>query len=349
MIVLENYSNVESGSLEHDSVGDSSSATSAATSTLAWSSGNDAERQRAVACPTIGRLHFRLSYDFNKSDLLVHLIEVRDLTLKSESSGGSTSSSSGSGSVGSAGQGGRDAHIRVCLAPAVDRRRRQSALRHSSTSSSNSNDVDCFIFDEHFKFPVSHDNLTDKTLLFQVCDYDRFSRPCVIGDLQLALADRDVAVTVDIWGDIVRNTQPDEERPQLLVSLGYLPSAERLTVVVLKAKNLTVPANKDTIDPQVKLYLMINGKRIKKKKTEVRKGTENPVWNQAVAFTVPASKLHGCSLEILIVDHCSDRGGKAAALGCVVLGPDQNQTERQHWQDMAHNVRKSIAMWHTLR
>ena len=75
MIVLENYSNVESGSLEHDSVGDSSSATSAATSTLAWSSGNDAERQRAVACPTIGRLHFRLSYDFNKSDLLVHLIE----------------------------------------------------------------------------------------------------------------------------------------------------------------------------------------------------------------------------------------------------------------------------------
>ena len=41
--------------------------------------------------------------------------------------------------------------------------------------------------------------------------------------------------------------QPDEERPQLLVSLGYLPSAERLTVVVLKAKNLTVPANKDTI------------------------------------------------------------------------------------------------------
>jgi C2 domain len=47
----------------------------------------------------------------------------------------------------------------------------------------------------------------------------------------------------------------------------------------------------------VKLYLMINGKRIKKKKTEVRKGTGNPIWNQALTFTVPSPKLHSCTLE----------------------------------------------------
>lgn len=52
---------------------------------------------------------------------------------------------------------------------------------------------------------------------------------------------------VDIWADVMRNTLPDESRPQLLISLSYLPSAERLTVVVLKAKNLVVPANKENI------------------------------------------------------------------------------------------------------
>ena len=41
--------------------------------------------------------------------------------------------------------------------------------------------------------------------------------------------------------------QPDESRPQLLISLSYLPSAERLTVVVLKAKNLVIPPNKTNI------------------------------------------------------------------------------------------------------
>jgi hypothetical protein len=33
----------------------------------------------------------------------------------------------------------------------------------------------------------------------------------------------------------------------LLISLSYLPSAERLTVVVLKAKNLVVPTSKENI------------------------------------------------------------------------------------------------------
>jgi synaptotagmin-1 len=127
------------------------------------------------------------------------------------------------------------------------------------------------------------------------------------------------------------------------------------------------------LDPLVKLYLMVNGKRLKKKKTECRKGSCHPVWNQALTFTLPSTKLHSCTLEvnffffnifgdflknfkffisikISVVDHGSERGGKSAQLGCLALGPDQNAAspERQHWQDMAHNVRKSIAMWHFL-
>ena len=43
---------------------------------------------------------------------------------------------------------------------------------------------------------------------------------------------------------------------------------------------------------------MINDKRVKKKKTESRKTTVNPVWNQALTFTVPSPKLHSCTLEV---------------------------------------------------
>lgn len=58
----------------------------------------------------------------------------------------------------------------------------------------------------------------------------------------------------------MRNTLPDESRPQLLISLSYLPSAERLTVVVLKAKNLVVPATKENIGN--KNYFQFNMKII---------------------------------------------------------------------------------------
>jgi len=292
-------------------------------------------RNSKSSISAIGRLHFRLSYDFNKSDFVVQLIEGRDLA-----SAVSDWSDLNCGSIAGSRSTIKEAHVRIALIPEVDQRRRQSALRFSD-------DVHCY-FDEYFKFPVSHDDLRDKTLRFQICDYDRFSRPCVIGDLTFSLADRDITSPLDIWGEVIKNTLPDETRPQLLISLSYLPSAERLTVVVLKAKNLAVPPNRQSIDPLVKLYLMVNGKRVKKKKTESRKATTNPVWNQALTFTVPSPKLHSCTLEILVVDHNCDRGGRSAQLGCVIVGPGQNQAERQHWQDMAHNVRKSIALWHFL-
>jgi len=41
--------------------------------------------------------------------------------------------------------------------------------------------------------------------------------------------------------------QPSGEKQEILISLSYLPSAERLTVVLLKARNLHPPPNKDTI------------------------------------------------------------------------------------------------------
>lgn len=37
---------------------------------------------------------------------------------------------------------------------------------------------------------------------------------------------------------MVRGKKPPEDRPELLLSLNYLPQAERLTIVIMKAKNL---------------------------------------------------------------------------------------------------------------
>jgi Ca2+-dependent lipid-binding protein len=51
-------------------------------------------------------------------------------------------------------------------------------------------------------------------------------------------------------------------------------------------------------DPYVKVYLIANGKRIKKKKTSARKNTNNPVWNEAVSFSVPATALATSAIEV---------------------------------------------------
>ncbi|KDR13859.1 Synaptotagmin-9, partial [Zootermopsis nevadensis] len=271
--------------------------------------------------PSLGRLHLRLKYDFDRSDLHVHLIEAHDL-------------------AGSDQGGFNDPYVRLSLVPAVDNRKRQTTIHR--------NDPNPF-FDQHFKFPVSHEDLQEKTLVLQVFDYDRFSRNDVVGEVCMSMDEFDVASNVEVWGEITKNKKPPEEMQEVLLSLSYLPSAERLTVVLLKARNLFLPKDKDNIDPFVKVYLLSGGKRVKKKKTAARKGTCNPVWNEALTFNVASSSLSNAAVEVCLIDQGNDLIGNNPLLGSFVIGPEEEGPERDHWCDMTQSPRKAVAMWHTLR
>jgi len=132
------------------------------------------------------------------------------------------------------------------------------------------------------------------------------------------------------------------------------------------------------LDTFVKVYLVGGGKRLKKKKTSARKNTNNPVWNEAVSFSIPSSSLSTaaievcsnvdstyrnnffnnvtvekfynfiCNSQICVLDQSNDLMGSNALVGTVVVGPRETGTELSHWNDMSQNFRKSIAMWHVL-
>lgn len=51
-------------------------------------------------------------------------------------------------------------------------------------------------------------------------------------------------------------------------------------------------------DPYVKVYMIGSGKRLKKKKTTARKNTNNPVWNEAVAFSISPAALATGAVEV---------------------------------------------------
>ncbi|KAI4463433.1 synaptotagmin [Holotrichia oblita] len=271
--------------------------------------------------PSLGRLHFRLKYDFDKSDMVVHLIEAHDL-------------------AGSDQGGFNDPYVRISLAPEVDTRKRQTVIHR--------NDPNPF-FDQHFKFPVSHEDLQSKSLILQVFDYDRFSRNDVVGEVRMSMDEFDVTSSIEVWGEITKNKKPPEELQEVLLSLSYLPSAERLTVVLLKARNLFLPQDKDNIDPFVKVYLVVNGKRVKKKKSAARKGTINPVWNEALTFSLSSCNLNNAAIEVCIMDQGNDLIGTNPLIGGCLIGPKESGAEKDHWIDMTQSPRKAVACWHTLR
>lgn len=70
-----------------------------------------------------------------------------------------------------------------------------------------------------------------------------------------------------------------------------MPTAGKLTVVILEAKNLKKMDVGGLSDPYVKIVLMMNGKRLKKKKTSIKKCTLNPYYNESFAFEVPFEQI----------------------------------------------------------
>lgn len=56
-------------------------------------------------------------------------------------------------------------------------------------------------------------------------------------------------------------------------------------------------------DPYVKVSLMCHGRRIKKKKTHVKKSTLNPVYNEAIVFDVPRDSIEDVSLLVNVIDY----------------------------------------------
>jgi len=72
-----------------------------------------------------------------------------------------------------------------------------------------------------------------------------------------------------------------EKLGDICFSLRYVPTSGKFSVVILEAKNLKKMDACGLSDPYVKINLMMNGKRLKKKKTTVKKNTLSPYYNES--------------------------------------------------------------------
>ncbi|KAI4874081.1 hypothetical protein NFI96_020782, partial [Prochilodus magdalenae] len=89
----------------------------------------------------------------------------------------------------------------------------------------------------------------------------------------------------------------------LMFSLCYLPTAGRLTITIIKARNLKAMDITGASDPYVKVSLMCDGRRLKKRKTSTKRNTLNPIYNEAIVFDVPPENIDQISLLIAVMDY----------------------------------------------
>jgi len=213
------------------------------------------------------------------------------------------------------------------------------------------------VYEEDFTFyGVHYNRLQILTLHFTILNSDRYSRDDVMGEVMVELEDLNMKNTSIHHLHLVRDIVPrssklkDQELGELLVSLCHQPSSRRLTVVVLKARNLPKMDLTGFSDPYVKIYLVHDNQRISKKKTHIKKRSLNPVFNESFIFDLPSTDggLSSCHLEFVMLDW--DRVTKNEVMGRLTLGGlECTGTALHHWEEILAAPRRQIAQWHKLR
>lgn len=268
-----------------------------------------------------GNLEFTLKYDQEIEGLFVHVLRAEHLPAKDFS-------------------GTSDPYVKIYLLP--DRKNKFQTKVHRKTLNPE--------FDEQFLFSIPYKELTDRTLQFSVYDFDRFSRHDLIGAVVIKdiLQETKGSMREICYIKSIYSMQQDKvDLGELMMSLCYLPTAGRLTVTIVKARCLKAMDITGYSDPYVKVSLMCQGKRIKKKKTSVKKNTLNPVYNEAIVFDVPQENIDDICLVVKVIDY--DRIGNNEIIGCSWVGPTCVGIGRDHWFEMLENPRKPIAQWYPLQ
>ncbi|XP_068580032.1 synaptotagmin VIII isoform X2 [Cebidichthys violaceus] len=202
-------------------------------------------------------------------------------------------------------------------------------------------------FNERFSFQLSKSSLLKSTAVMQIFDFNRFSKHNIIGELRVQLCDVDWNHVIEEWQDLAEPAKFEEENlGDICFSLRYVPTASKLTVVVLEAKGLKSMDIGGSSDPYVKVQLALDKRKWKKRKTSIKKKTLNPYYNESFTFDVSFDQIQRVHLVISVWDH--DAVSRNDAMGKIFLGCDASGNQLRHWADMLSNPRRPVAQWHSL-
>ncbi|XP_078000612.1 synaptotagmin-12-like [Glandiceps talaboti] len=269
---------------------------------------------------TMGQIEIVLDYNSEHSRLTITLVQARDLRPIEEA-------------IGS-----MDTYVKLFLLPDNEPRVQSKVFRKSFNP----------VYNERFVLEVPQQELEHRALQLGVYYYDKYSRHEAIGEAEMKLGDVDlIPGPFSTWLNLVDVNDKPQDLGDVMFSLSYLPTAERLTVVVVKARNLKWLEDKKSADPFVKVYLLQNGKKVSKKKTVVKRDDRCPIYNEAMIFSVPSSVLQTITIRITVTERSPD--GKNHSIGHVLVGPHSTGSALTHWNQMMTSLRKPVAMWHSLR
>lgn len=245
---------------------------------------------------------------------------------------------------------------------------RTRSVRHSASP----------IFKETFVVANVKPHETKEWILdFAAYDHDRYANDTELCTFKVSLREvKHVLHSPEIHMFNFKMKPSNVEYGSILLGVSYLPTAQRLTINVMKVRDVKfapVVSSLSDFNPYVRI-LMLNGRtgqRMKKKKTKFAVATAQPEFNETLTFDVSYNQLDIVQFLVVLcsktgplevaggnADHPSDSEDSVSSIqktkdvfiGKVALGKGvRGSTERLHWFSVLQNARKLVTVWHALK
>uniref|UniRef100_A0A7N6AE59 Rabphilin 3A homolog (mouse), b n=1 Tax=Anabas testudineus TaxID=64144 RepID=A0A7N6AE59_ANATE len=216
---------------------------------------------------------------------------------------------------------------------------------------------------------ITDDEMSRKTLRLSVSDEDKFGHNEFIGETRVALKklkfnekknfnvclERVIPVKKAVGGqargmalyeDDVNEGDDGEERGRILISLTYNSEQSRLMVGVVRCAHLAAMDSNGYSDPFVKVCLKPDMGKKAKNKTQIKKKTLNPEFNEEFSYEIKHGELAKKTLDISVWDY--DMGKSNDFIGGCQLGIQAKGECLKHWYECLKNKDKKIERWHVL-
>ncbi|XP_062410797.1 double C2-like domain-containing protein beta [Sardina pilchardus] len=306
----------------------------------------DADSDDSDDTPTLGCLEFSLLYEGETSSLHCSIIKAKGL--KPMDSNGLA-----------------DPYVKLHLLPGASKANKLRTKTKKNTLNP--------VWNETLVYHgITGDDLQRRTLRLSVSDEDRFGHNEFIGETRVALKKlnhnqkKDFSVCLErvipikrtaVGGSIrgmalyddtvtVGAEAEAEERGRVLVSLTYSSKKGELQVGVIRCAHLIAMDANGYSDPFIKICLQPDMGKKGKRKTQIKKKTLNPEFNEEFSFEVKHGDLAKKTLDISVWDY--DRGSSNDFIGGCQLGISAKGECLKHWYECLKNKDQRIERWHVL-
>lgn len=201
------------------------------------------------------------------------------------------------------------------------------------------------LFGDQFSCVLCKDKeLHHINLRMEVRDFDKFSRHTVLGEVRVPLGQLNISYPLELQEDL--QTPQKDLIGEVLLSLKFLPTSQRLEVGLLKVRTVLTEMCSDAA-MYVRISVQCNQCKLRYQKTSAVARCMVTVFNEVLMFSLPELPLGQCKIVVSVYETKTTRKSTKHLIGQLTVGKERS-SEDEHWGLMMRSVRQPIAKWHGL-